>query len=35
MSGNETHDSRRLREWALLTGDRLPEKYGPTHYEGE
>ena len=25
MSGNDT---RRLREWASLTGEQLPEEYG-------
>jgi hypothetical protein len=28
MSDNDSLDARRLREWASLTGDRLPEKYG-------
>lgn len=28
-------DERRLCEWALLTGDRLPEEYGPCGPETE
>jgi hypothetical protein len=28
MSGDDRLDPRRLREWASLTGDQLPEEYG-------
>jgi len=27
MSANDSRDVGRLREWASLTGDRLPEEY--------
>jgi len=29
MSGTDSRNARRLREWASLTGDRLPEDYRP------
>ena len=35
MSGDDSLDARRLREWASLTGDRLPEEYVRSEFEFE
>jgi hypothetical protein len=29
MSTNERRENRRICEWASLTGERLPDEYGP------
>jgi hypothetical protein len=35
MSSNDSLDAQRLREWASLTGERLPEEYGYGSHDGE